>query len=246
MRLMCMKALLGIMHPRRLDFFLRSLESIDYMDILLAKNYPIIEAQNRIRDFFLKHDYDILIFTSDDVMIPYLAPLRIKQDMEILGHDIITGYSIIRPRRREVNITRNMPYRLERRLDKPVFLHQYGFLKIDDVFRSLSQGEYLIRVFFVGWSLTGMTRQVVESWTPRGWYFQTTPPYHSIHEGRRGFWASSDLWFSYQAYKNGFEAYADLTVHVPHYPPNPRDRTKVLLVGKEKPQLEFIKAKKEI
>ena len=237
-----MKYLLAIMHPRRLDFFLNSLEKIDYVDILLVKNYPIIEAQNRIKKYFLEHNYDYLILTSDDVEIPYTAPAKIMLDVELYGYDIITGYSKIRPQLRYVNINLDPIRNIERFLDRPIWFHQYNFLTINEVLELLLKGEYMIPVWFVGWSLTAMSRRVVEAWTPRGWYFQRTKPYHETYKGRRGFWASSDLWFSYQTWKQGFEKYADLSIYVPHYPPRPQP----LLVGKEPPEVEFRPRKKAL
>ena len=64
-----LKFLFGIMHPRRLDFFLKSIRTLDYVDVLLAENMEILTAQNAIREYFLTHDYDYLLFTSDDVEI---------------------------------------------------------------------------------------------------------------------------------------------------------------------------------
>jgi len=237
-----MRFLLAVMHPRRLDFFLESIREIDYVDILLAKNYPIIQAQEKIRDFFLSRDYDYLILTSDDVKIPYLAPAMIMANVELYGYDIVTGWSLIRPNSRYANINREPPYGIDRYLGRPVWLNQYRFLTLSEIIDHILNGEYVIPVWFVGWSLTAMSREVVEKWTPRGWYFQYGEPGHEVYQGRRGFWASSDLWYSYQMWKEGYEKYADLTVYIPHYPPRPQP----LLVGKEPPELEFIAKKKTI
>ena len=64
---------------------MKSLAAIDYVDVLLAENMEILAAQNAIRRYFLDHDYDYLLFTSDDVEIPYLAPLKIMNDVKLLG-----------------------------------------------------------------------------------------------------------------------------------------------------------------
>jgi hypothetical protein len=245
-----MKPLLGIMHPRRLKFFLESMGRIDYMDIVLAKNYPLIDAQNQIRKCFLTHDYDVLVFTSDDVEIPYDAPRQIVEDMETTKYPIITGWSRCRPDRQEANITLEPIPNIEKRKDVPVYYESYQFMKIEEIQSRVKKGETLIPVWFVGWSLTAMTREIVELWNPRGWYFQHTEPYHYVLNGHRGCWCSSDLWFSYNIWKKGIPKYADLRVQVPHNPPllgksNP-EKAKMLLVGKEPSKLEYIKRKKEL
>jgi hypothetical protein len=113
----------------------------------------------------------------------------------------------------------------------------------------LSEGKTLIPVWFVGYSLTGMTREIVAEWIPKGWHFQSTPPYHYVHNGRKGFWSSTDLWFSYQTWRLGYNKFCDLRVYVPHNPPMLNKssglKASVLLVGKEPPEITFIKAKKE-
>jgi hypothetical protein len=245
-----MKALLGIMHPRRLPFFLESMQRIDYMDIVLAKNYPLIDAQNQIRKFFLENDYDVLVFTSDDVELPYEAPRQIIEDIEGTGHKIITGWSRCRPDRQEANITLEPISNIDKRRDVPIYYEAYRFMKLREIDAMLQQGKTLIPVWFVGWSLTGMTREIVGLWQPRGWYFQHTEPYHYVLNGRKGCWCSSDLWFSYNIWKLGIPKYADLRVKVPHNPPllgktNP-EKAKMLLVGKEPSKVEFIKAKKRL
>jgi hypothetical protein len=218
------------------------------MDVALAKNYPLVDAQNVIIEFFLSHDYDILIFTSDDTEIPYDAPLKIFADMEVLGHDIITGWSLCRPNRHEANITSEPIRDIDRRKDQMVWYANYPFLDHKTFSDRLKKGEYIIPVWFVGWSLTAMTRAVVRKWKPRGWYFQHTEPFHYVHEGRKGCWCSSDLWFSWQMWKLGYNKYCDLRVYVPHNPPllgKPNmERAKVLLVGKQPEELKVIKTKK--
>lgn len=245
-----MKALLGCMHPRRLDYFIKSVRAIDYMDVVLAKNYPLLDAQKQIIKFFLENGYNVLVFTSDDTIIPYNAPRGIVEDILRTGYKIVTGWSKCRPNRPEANITIKPPAGIDRMKDRPVFYEQYNFLTETDIRNLLNKGKQFVPVWFVGWSLTGMTRGIVEQWRPAGWFFQHTPPFHYTHKGRKGFWTSSDLWFSYDMWKKGYQKYADLTIEVPHIPPalgkSSVEKAKWLLVGIEPPEIEFIPAKKPI
>jgi hypothetical protein len=236
------------MHPRRLPYFVKSVRAIDYMDVVLAKNFPLLDAQKQIIKVFLEDDYDILVFTSDDTIIPYEAPKTIVNDILQTGHKIITGWSKCRPNRPEANITVKPPRNIDRNKDRPVYYNQYGFMKVGEIQSLIKQGKTMIPVWFVGWSLTGMTRGIVQQWTPAGWFFQKTEPYHYVFKGSKGCWTSSDLWYSYQMAKLGYAKYCDLKVYVPHDPPllgkaNP-ERAKLLLVGKEPPEVELIPAKK--
>jgi len=143
---------------------MKSLAAIDYVDILLAENMEILTAQNAIREYFL--DHDILLFTSDDVEIPYLAPLKIMNDIEFLGYDIITGWSKCRPQKPESNINTKPIRGIEEKRDKPVWLHEYEMLTTEQIFEKVQQGTYLIPVWFICWSITAMSRNVVAKWKP--------------------------------------------------------------------------------
>lgn len=241
-----MRFLFAIMHPRRLDFFLRSINAIDYVDVLLAKNYELTMAQNMIRNYFLTHDYDYLLFTSDDTEIPYEAPKQIMDDIEKYRFNIITGWSRIRPQVPHVNITLNAPPLIEQRKNKAFLYSMYNFVTVTEIKEMLRNGKTIIPIWFVGWSLTAMSRKSIQEWTPRGWYFDYSPPYHLEMDGLKGSWKSSDLWYSYNMYKKGYQAYCDLRVHVPHYPPRFKYLKDELLVGKEPPKLEFRKAEKPL
>lgn len=237
-----MKFLFGIMHPRRLPFFMRSMNAIDYVDILLAKNMELIMAQNMIRTYFLERDYDYLILTSDDVEIPIDAPHEIMFDVEDKRYEIITGWSKIKPDIEDCNITYKANLQIEEQIDKPFYHHMYNFITTDQIKEHIRKKEYVIPVWFIGWSVTAMSRKSVLDWTPRGWYFSPSEPYHLVFNGMEGRWCSSDLWYSYNMWKKGYQAYCDLTVYVPHNPPRPQP----LLVGIEPPRLEFRPADKRV
>jgi hypothetical protein len=222
------------MHPRRLPFFVNSINKIDYVDVALAKNYNLIEAQNTIRDYFLAHDYDSLLFTSDDVEVPYNVPRMIVKDLALGKYDIVTGWSNCRDTRREANITLAPIPNIDTKIGLPVFYEQYRFVLMPTIKQLLAKGKTLVNVWFIGWSITGMSRKVVEAWKPKGWYFQKGEPHHFTVNGQKGFWASSDLWYSHQMWKLGFSKACDLRAFVPHHPPRPKG----LLVGIEPSSLE--------
>lgn len=242
---MTLRFLLAIMHPRRLEFFLKSLAEIDYVDVLLAKNMELVMAQMMLRTYFLTHDYDYLILTSDDIELPYEATAKIMKDVENERYEIITGWSKMNPDVKDCNITLKVPPLIEERLDKPFYAEWYDFITVPQIKTYLSKGETIIPVWFVGWSLTAMSKKSVLDWTPKGWYFLPAKPHHLVFDGMKGRWCSSDLWYSYDMYKKGYQSYADLTVEVPHIPPRPLQKNwDMLLVGKEPPKLEFRPAKR--
>ena len=236
-----MNFLLGILHPRRLSYFLDSLRVLDYVDVFLAKNMEIVQAATTIRDFFLKLDYDYLILTSDDVVIPYLGPLMLMKDVQRRRFDILTGWSRRTPNSLHGNISPKPAPHIELKKGKALSTDEYHFYTVNNLVRLFSQGNRFIPVWFVGYSLTAMSRKVVEAWTPSGWNFCHTSIFNpvTLPNGRSGFWQSTDLHFSYQMWKLGFQKHADLAVYVPHY-----SDLRNLLVGKMKPEVEFIKAKK--
>jgi len=237
--------LFAIMHPRRLSFFLESLKALDYVDILLAKNMELVTALTTIKNNFLKSEYDYLLLTSDDVTIPYLAPYKIMKDVKETGYDIITGWSTF-PDGKLSNI--GSPKQLDEleaiRRGGGYFpkrdINRYTVCQIDEM---LEAGKRIIPIWSTGWSITAMSRAVVESWTPRGWVFQKTAKWKpATYQGKRGLWCQADYWFCYETSKNGFKKYADLTVHVPHT----KARLSTIRVGKEPPKIQIIKARKNV
>ena len=222
-----MRFLLGVMHPRRLDYFLNSIKNIDYIDIALAKNMKIIDALTSLRDFTLENGYDYLILTSDDTVIPYLAPAKVKCSLRMLKFPkILTGYSRISTKTPFVNLVERMPEDLEPNKYYPANIYMH----ISEVFDYLFKGKYIIPVWFVGWSLTAMHRTVLEDWKPRAWM-----TWHV--QGGDEWSAACDMAFSYDF--SNVTKLADLTIYVPHIPTG----RKGLLVGKEPPELEYIKKK---
>jgi len=225
-----MRFLLGIMHPRRLDYFLNSIKKIDYIDILLAKNMKIVEALKTIRDFTVDREYDYLILTSDDTIIPYLAPAKIMHDVRMLNKpQIITGYSKISTKTPFVNLVEKMPEDLEPNKYYPANIYMH----ISKVWEYIFKGKYIISVWFVGWSLTAIHWTILEEWKPRAWM-----TWHV--QGGDEWSAACDMAFSYDF--RHVEKLADLTVYIPHIPTG----RKGLLVGVEKPDVDFIKAKRRL
>lgn len=230
------------MHPRRLDFFLESLKNIDYVDVLLAKNMELATAMKAVKNYFLKNRYDYLLFTCDDITIPYLAPYKIMRDIEATGYDVITGWS---PVGKELtNIGRPMTKEdIEKilKLGRRASIRQLKPFTVNGIEGLLGEGKRIVPIWFTGWSITAMSRRVVEAWTPKGWVFKKGAKWSpAVHNGQKGKWGKADVWFSYEIWKKGFKKYADLAVRVPHR----KVGLKTLMVGKEPPKTELIKARK--
>ncbi|GAG96074.1 unnamed protein product, partial [marine sediment metagenome] len=236
-----LKFLFGILHPRELPHFLSSLRDIDYIDVFLAKNMPILKAMKTIKNYFLDHDYDYLILTSDDIEIPYLAPMRIMQTLEIYKLDLLSGWSPITPASKLSNIAGgDMPKEIMTQ-GVPFSKSQYKFYTVQNIIDFLRKGDYLIPIWFQGWSITGMRKECAKLWDCTHWYFQEDgyfSPKKDIH-GTPGFDASADLSFCHQMWTAGYKTFADLTVAVPHYPPGKQ----ALRVGKDPEDTVFIEAR---
>ena len=219
------KALLGIMSPRRIPIVYDALRKIDYVDIAIAQNMIITDAHKALAKACLDGGYDVLIKTSDDLVIPYLAPYRLIQDYEMTGYKVITGWSFVRPWIKKANITFVPIRNIDRYVGRPVYMSMYPFPTIDEIRRKIMTDGYIVPVWFVGFSLTLITADVIEKWEPRGWY---------MARDRYGPWpVSTDLRFSYDIWKMGIQAYADLSVYCPHLAYGRRD----LLIGREEPRL---------
>ena len=241
-----MKFLFGILNPRQLPFFLKSLKALDYVDVLLAQNMELVTAITAIRNYFLKSNYDYLLFTSDNVTIPYLGPHKLIKDIEETGYDIITGWSPISPQLKVANIGRpDVAKNVDTIKKKGGYFPQKDALlyTVKELEEMLKQGKRIIPIWFTGWSITAMSRAVVENWTPLGWVLQKRTKYKpAVYKGEKGWWCQADYWYSYELGKKGFKAYADLTVRVPHT----RTVLSTLLVGKERPRTILIKAEKPL
>ncbi|MEM2449049.1 MAG: hypothetical protein QXT14_08905 [Candidatus Bathyarchaeia archaeon] len=205
-----MEFLLGVLSPRDLDYFWNSLNKVDYVDIVIARNMEIAKALETLRNYALEHGYDYMIVVSDDTIIPYDAPAKLMLDCKLYEYKVITGYSKIRPNVEDCNITLEPPANIDKKLNQTVWYHEYKFVKYRDIEKMLLEGKTIVKVWFVGWSLTAIHREVLEKIKFRGWVTK---------KDKYGVWNQScDLAFSYDIAKMGYEAYCDLTVYVPHIP----------------------------
>ncbi|MBS7612477.1 hypothetical protein KEJ27_09835 [Candidatus Bathyarchaeota archaeon] len=225
---------LAVLSPRDLNFFWDSLERIDYIDIAVARYMETVKALETIRMFALEKNYDYIIIIPDDTIIPYTSISKIMIDCELFNHKIVTGYSRIRPGVSDCNVTLNPPWNIENLKGKPCYYQFYKFLKYNDVIGMLSEGKDIVKVWFVGWSLTAVHREVFEKVKFRGWI--TLTDYYGVWN------QSCDLAFSYDVWKLGYEPYCDLTVYIPHLPTGRKN----LNIGVKPEEFKFKERKRSI
>jgi hypothetical protein len=236
--------ILGVTHPRRLKFFIESVEKVDFLDKVFAENMPPTMAYTSLRNFALDKGYDYLILTSDDVVVGGDA-LRLIMDT-CMSRDIpvVTGWSLVRPYHFLTNVTLNPPREIDRYVDRPFYLEHYGFLPYWRMQEFKLRGVKLFDVWFVGFSLTAIRRDALREWTPRGWYFHEHPSFQpESHQGRKGFWASQDMWFSYEMGVKGFRKVCVVDAYVPHEPVGYSHSWSDFTVGKLDPMIRFEKVK---
>jgi len=237
--------LLGITHPRRLEFFTKSVEKIDFIDKAFAENMPSSVAYKTLRDFALDKGYDYLILTADDVVVSDFALKQIVKAILFHDYPITTGWSLVRPNMKIANITLFPPKDIEKKIGKPILLHEYGFIPTRMIEDNFKRDVYVLQVWFVGFSLTAVRRDVLRDWEVRGWFFNPHPIYQpEEYEGRRGFWSGFDLWFSFDSWRKGYRKLCVLDAYVPHLPVGYSHGWRELRVGKEPANLRFEEAKK--
>ena len=237
--------LLGILHPRRLEFFLDSIKKIDFIDKAFAENMPSNVANETLRNFALDKGYDYLILTADDVVVTEYALKQIVKAVLFHDYPITTGWSLIRPRMKIANITLFPPKNIEKKIGKLLYLHEYGFLPTRMIDENLRKDVDVFQVWFVGFSLTAVRRDALKDWEVRGWFFQPHPTFQPVeHQGKKGFWSGFDLWFSYDMWRKGYKKLCVLKAYVDHEPIGYSHGWGALLVGKEEPRLRFEEATK--
>jgi len=189
------KPLLAILSPRDLDFVREAFDAIDYVDKVWVKYYPPKMAWSIARDRFLEGNWTHLIISSDDVTPNRESVALLMLDSALGDYPVITGVARVRERSMKIN---------------------YPFLWIDAL-----KNPRIVKVWFVGFALTMIRRDVVEK-----------IPFRAFDEKRFGDFMY-DLAFSVECEKHGIPKYADLRVFMEHYPSTKSQ----LLVGKREPKV---------
>ena len=239
--------LLGILHPRRLPFFLNSIEKIDFIDKVFAENMPSRLAYESLRSFALDKGYDYLILSSDDVVVEESALRKVIEAVLTYNYPVTTGWCWVRPNLKLANITLMPPKNLEKRLNQPLFMHEYGFVPKEVIDGFVEVGVKVVQVWFVGMSLTAIRQDVLRDWEVRGWFFQqhfTFKP--ETYRGQKGFWSCFDLWFSYDSWRKGYKKICVLDAYVEHSPVGYSHDWRDLTVGKLEPNVRFEEAKRSL
>jgi len=168
-------------------------------DHLIVKHYPLSEALNLARNFFLKHsEYTHLLIWAEDVIANTEHAKLLEEDYETYKYKVISGYSTISFTDEHINIT-------QKDLSKEYIYtrEQYNLFRMSQVIYQTI--EYpIIKVFFQGHSLSLIERSVVEK----------IPFRHYKIVNDMG--VMQDLQFAIDLHKNNIPQYVDLRVYVPH------------------------------
>ena len=207
------KPLLAILSPRDLDFVREAFDAIDYVDKVWVKYYPPKMAWSIARDRFLEGNWTHLIISSDDVTPNRESVALLMLDSALGDYPVITGVARVRERSMKINVCVK-PVRIPER--GKIWRENYPFLWIDAL-----KNPRIVKVWFVGFALTMIRRDVVEK-----------IPFRAFDEKRFGDFMY-DLAFSVECEKHGIPKYADLRVFMEHYPSTKSQ----LLVGKREPKV---------
>jgi len=216
------KPLLAILSPRDLDFVKEAFDAIDYVDKLWVKYMPMKDAYNTARNEFLRRDYTHLIVSSDDITPSRESVAMLMLDAWLYDFPVVSGCCRVHERSMKINITVK-PVRIPK--SGKIYRENYPFLWIDAL-----KNPRIIEVWFVGFALTMIRRDVVEKIPFRAWDAEKLGDF------------MYDLSFSYDCAEAGIKKYADLRVFSEHYP----STKKHLLVGKREPKLVWEKAKNKL
>jgi len=191
-------------------------------DHLTVKHYPLTDALNLGRNFFLKHkEYTHLLIWAEDVIANTEHVQLLEEDYITYKYQVISGYSTISFTDESLNIT-------QKDLSREYIYtrEQYNLFRMSQVIYKTI--EYpIIKVFFQGHSLSLIERSVVEKIPFKG--------YKIVNNME----VMQDLQFAIDLHKNNIPQYVDLRVYVPHLGDttnlvnlNPKDR-KIIFKGRD-------------
>ena len=239
-------ALLAVASPRDLEKPKASFDEIDYVDKLWVKYASEADAYNTIRNFFLGRNYEILVISTDDLILPYFSVAQLIHDLErhpeikVLSGVCNLGSPAAFDLRKKMKIVAiNLLH--ARNGFSEAFNKNYPIHRINVTFKPLVSSESekvwtlsqyrfpcshvifdeqrIQKVWFQGFAPGAIRREVVEQMLFRG--YQRTK-------------SRVDVSFALDCQKAGIDVYADFNVVTPHH-----QHYDKMLVGKASPHTQF-------
>ncbi|MEM3414945.1 MAG: glycosyltransferase [Thermoproteota archaeon] len=149
-----MKVCLLAKCARLLPQFIKSFESVDFIDKVMFIGYTERQLTPILNKFIKESDYDYIIITADDVVFDKSVVERLVNDAG--KFDVLTGYSRIRPSLNRYNITKT-------KLKGTFPSHSSYDWYYDRDLRKLIDNNILYgRTYFCGYSLSMFNRKLFD------------------------------------------------------------------------------------
>ncbi len=213
-----MRALLCIMNCRAIPECINSYRALTGIDLAWMSGYTDAQLGAVHQRIVATTDYDAYIVVSDDCIVTQAA-LDTVLELLAAGHPAVTGWCRLHTRSNLVNLCHapligNKPHK-----------DAYPFSTVAQIH---AHPDPIVPTHFMGFSLTGLTREMWERY-----------PYGAFTEIRRSGY-SSDFHLCIRLRDDGVPMVAARDGYVEHVKVvGPRPRTHRLLIGKMKPEVRI-------
>lgn len=163
--------LFAIMSPRDIKFVKEGLDKIDYIDKIFVKYFNAVDALKKMYEYFLAHkEYTHIIIHSDDAVPNYEYIAMLIADVKKYRFKSLSGIVLMDyfTQDNRVSVTIKPVYGLHYLVRDSYACIPYEFINLKGI----------IRVWFQGFALTMLSRDVVEQVAKLMW----TIPEHTAYD----------------------------------------------------------------
>ena len=233
------KALWYIPSGRKFSMFWQWANRVDFVDKLILSNYLTHEAHKIARKFFLENDYDYFIMGHDDYLGSPDYVRQLLRDEKKHNFPVISGWSNIYLFKDLASITIRKPRGIEK---GKVGMKDYPFVSMSDLIQA-KYGYPFVRVWFIGFPLTLIRRDVFEKVPFRGFKTMKDGFCNTPKTKKLGRPIVFDLAFAVDCAKKKIPIHIDTRVFLMHF--GKRGMYQYLRMGKDKKKTKFVKAKRK-
>jgi hypothetical protein len=163
--------LFAIMSPRDIKFVKEGLDKIDYIDKIFVKYFNAVDALKKMYEYFLSHkEYTHIIIHSDDAVPNYEYIAMLIADVKKYRFKSLSGIVLMDyfTQDNRVSVTIKPVYGLHYLVRDSYACIPYEFINLKGI----------IRVWFQGFALTMLSRDIVEQVAKLMW----TIPEHTAYD----------------------------------------------------------------
>lgn len=234
------KALWTIFSHKHFPLFWQWANRVDFVDKLIIKNHMHHEAHRKGMKFFLSHDYEYYIISGDDALGTPFHIQQLLEDEKEHGFPVVSGWCSIDPQKNGLAALTVEPCHPNVIKTRKVLPYGYKFIPVRDVLIG-KHGYPFIKAWFNAVALNLVRRETLRKVPYRPFKVQRDRLCITPETRQKGRGVMFDLQFAIDCAAQKVPIRVDTRVFLLHA------KTKGMSkVGRGKPAVEFVKAKRAL